>query len=155
MNEKVRFVPSRRRIWLGWVASSVLVGMGCVMVKNGDNVGWVFIILFGLGVLAPVLLRSGASWLELDEEGFTLCLSHKSDRYLWSHITEMAVWQGVVSFRVDSEHRGDRLGQTTARVISRYDGSIPNMFSLHPQELLELMRKYRQNKTPQQKAERT
>ena len=127
------------------VASSVLVGLGCVMVKNGDNVGWVFIILFGLGVLAPVLLlRSRAAWLELDEDGFTLCLSHKPDRYLWSHIREMAVWQGVVSFKLDSEHRGDRLGQTTARAISGYDGSIPNMFSLHPHELLELMRKYKQ-----------
>jgi hypothetical protein len=145
MIEKIRLVPSNRRIWLGCIASSLLVGMGCLVVHNGNKFGWFLIILFGLGVLAPaLLLRPGASWLELDEEGFTLCLSYRPDRYLWRHITDIAVWRGVVSFKLDPEHRGDKRGQTTARAISGYDGSIPNIFRLHPQSLLEVMMKFKQ-----------
>ena len=116
------------------------------MVLNGDKFGWFFIILFGLGVFAPgLLLLPGASWLELDEKGFTLCLSFRPDRYLWSHITELAVWHGVVSFKLSPEHRGNKRGQSTARTISGYDGSIPNMFPLQPQALLALMLEFKQN----------
>ena len=150
MIEKIRLVSSRRRIWLGCVANSILVGLGCLMVHSGNKFGWFIIVIFGLGVLGPViLLRSGASWLELDEEGFTLCLSYKPDRYLWGHVTEMAIWHGVVSFKLGSEHRGTRRGEKTARAISGYDGSIPNIFSLHPQTLLQLMREFKQHKTLQ------
>jgi hypothetical protein len=150
MIKKIRFVPSKRRIWLGCIASSLLVVLGCVVVNNGDKFGWFLIIVFGLGVFAPgLLLLPGASWLELDEDGFTLCLSFRPDRYLWSHITEMAVWQGIVSFKLDPEYRGNRRGQTTARAISGYDGSIPDIFRLHPQSLLELMMEFKQHKMPQ------
>ena len=92
MIEKTRLVPAKGRIWLGCIASCLLVGLGCLAVHRGNPFGWFVIVLFGLGILAPVrLLRPGASWLELDEEGFTLCLSFKPDRYLWSDVTEMAV----------------------------------------------------------------
>jgi hypothetical protein len=154
MMQKVRVMPSRRRIWLGWIASCLLVGLGCLQVHNGRKFGWFVIILFGLGVIAPgVLLLPGASWLELDDEGFTLCLSFKPSRYLWSDITEMAISRGVVSFKFAPEHRGNRRGQTAARALSGYDGSIPNMFQQDPQSLLELMMRFKQNqqipRTPQ------
>jgi hypothetical protein len=149
MIEKLRLIPSKRRVWMGFVASCLLVGLGCVMVHNDQKFGWFIIILFSLGVLAPGLLRPNASWLELDEDGFTLCLSskpdHKPDRYLWSHITEMSVWRGVVSFKLSPEHRGNRRGQTVARAISGYDGSIPDIFQLRPHSLLELMMKFKQS----------
>jgi hypothetical protein len=152
MIEKLRLVPSKRRVWLGFAASCLLVGLGCVMVHNGQKFGWFIVILFSLGVFAPwLLLRRNASWLELDENGFTLCLSskpdHKPDRYLWSHIAEMTIWRGVVSFKLSPEHRGNRRGQTVARAISGYDGSIPDIFQLRPHSLLELMMKFKQRST--------
>ncbi len=151
MIEKVRFVPSKRRFWLGFVACSVLVGLGCLKVQNGDWFCWFFIIFFGLGVFTHgLLLRPGASWLELDEDGFTLCHSFKQERYLWIHVTQMAVWQGVVSFRLLADHPGNKRGQSWARAMSGYDGSIPNMFSLAPQSLLELMLQFQRNKQLQQ-----
>lgn len=52
MIEKIRLVPSRRRIWLGCITSSILVGLGCLMVHHGNKFGWFLIILFGLDVLA-------------------------------------------------------------------------------------------------------
>jgi hypothetical protein len=146
MIEKVRLLPSKRRIWLGFVASCLLVGLGALMVQNGQKLGWFRIILYGLGVLAPVLLLLPlASWLELDQEGFTLCMTFRSDRYLWSQITELNVWSGLVSFKLAPEHRGNRRGQALARSISGYDGSIPDMFQLPPHSLLELMMKFKQN----------
>ena len=146
MIKKTRLVPANRRVWLGCIASCLLVGLGCLAVHRGNNFGWFVIVLFGLGILAPlILLRPGSAWLELDEERFTLCLSFKPDRYLWSDITEIGVWRGVVSFKIDSEHRGNKRGQTTARAISGYDGSIPNIFPLPPQALLELMTEFWQN----------
>jgi len=151
MIDKVRLVPSKRRVWLGFGASCLLVGLGCALVHNGQKFGWFIIILFSLGVFAPgLLLRPNASWLELDEEGFTLCLSfksdrHKPDRYLWSHIAEMTVSRGVVSFKLYPEHRGNRRGQSVARAVSGYDGAIPDIFALRPHSLLGLMMKYKQS----------
>jgi hypothetical protein len=147
MTEKLRLIPSRRRIWMGFFASCLLVGLGCASVYHGREFGWFLIILFGLGVLAPVLLRKDSSWLELDAEGFTLCFASKPSRYLWSHIAEMAIWRGVVSFKLKSEHQGQRGGETTARAISGYDGSIPNIFPLQPNALLHLMMKYQQQQS--------
>lgn len=145
MFQKKRFLPSKRRVWMGATACALFVGLGCVMICRDEAMGWFFVILFGLGMLAPgLLLLPGASWLELDEDGFTICLSFRPDRYSWSHITEMAVWQGVVSFRLSPEHHGRR-DQIVARTLSGYDGSIPNMFRLDPQSLLAVMTEYRQH----------
>ncbi len=150
MIEKVRFFPSKRRIWLACAACSLLVGLGCVKVQNGDGFGWFFIIFFGLGVSAlGLLLLPGAWWLELDEECFTLCGTFKEERYLWIHLTHMGVWQGVVSFRLSAEHPGNKRGQCIARAISGYDGSLPNIFPLSPQSLLELMLEFKRNKQMQ------
>lgn len=150
MPEKLRLIPAKRRVWLGFFASCFLVGLGGVMVHQGRMFGWFFVILFGLGVFAPVLLlRANSSWLELDEEGFALCLSSNPnpDRYLWSHIAELTVWRGVVSFKLAPEHRGGRRGQNVARAISGYDGSIPDIFQLRGHSLLELMMKFKQRKS--------
>jgi hypothetical protein len=151
MIEKVRLVPAKSRIWLGCVACILLVGLGFMRVQNGDKLGWFIIILFGLGVFAPGhLLLGGATWLELDEDGFTLCLSFRPDRYVWNHISEMAIWQGVVSFKLLPEHRGNKRGQSMARALSGHDGSIPDIFSLPPPSLLELMVKFKQNAQAQE-----
>ena len=55
MIEKLRLVPSKRRNFLGWIASNLLIGMGIVMVHNGQMFGWFNIILFGpcFFLLAP------------------------------------------------------------------------------------------------------
>ena len=150
MIEKLRLVPPTRKVWQSLIACCLLIGLGCVAVHNGHRLlGWLIIIVYGLGVVfAPrILLLPGASWLELDEEGFTLCFSFKTERYLWSHITELSVWLGVVSFKLAPEHRGKHRGQGLARSISGYDGSIPNIFWLPPQSLLEMMMKFKQNQS--------
>ena len=146
MIEKIRLTPSKRRIWLGCIASSLLIGLGYVGVLNGHQFGWFIIILIGMGIIAPGILLLPGTWLELDDDGFTLCLWFRPDHYFWCHITDMTVWREVVSFKLNSEHRGNRRGQTVARAISGYDGSIPNMFRLDPQSLLELMIKFKQIK---------
>lgn len=146
MIEKIQLFPSKRRIWLGFTASILLVGLACVMVRNGHMYGWFLIVFFSLGVIAPgILLLPGASWLQLDEEGFTLCMLFRPDRYLWSQISEISVWQGVVSFKLSPEHRGNKRGQATARAISGYDGSIPNMFQLNPESMAKLLIEYKQS----------
>ncbi len=145
--ESLRILPSKRRIWVGCIACSLPVGFGCAMVHNGEKLGWFVIILFGLGFIAPgLLLLPGATWLEMDEEGFALRVCFRSDRYLWSHITEMDVWQGVVSFKLNEDFCGNKRGQAMARVVSGYDGSIPNVFRLDPQSVLELMMEYKRAK---------
>lgn len=151
MIEKVRFVPSKRRFWLGFVACSMLVGIGCLKLRNGDWICWSLIIFFSLVVLINgLLLRPNATWLELDEDGFTICYSFRQERVLWMHVTQMAVWRGVVSFKLLAEHPGNKRGQSVARAISGYDGAIPDMFSVSPQSLLELMLEFKCNKQPQQ-----
>lgn len=148
MIEKIRLLPSKRRIWLGFIASIFLIGLACVAVHNGHRFGWFLIILFSLGVLAPgLLLLPGASWLELDEVGFTLCLSFRPGRYLWRHVTEIAVANGVVALRFLPERSRSMRGVRFARAVSGYDGSIPDMFRLRPQSLADLMMKYKQNQT--------
>lgn len=153
MIEKLRLVPSKRRHLLGWIASNLLIGMGIVMVHNGQMFGWFNIILFGPCFFSWLLLLPGASWLQLDKDGFTVCVSFRPDRYSWNHIQEMAVWQGVVSFKLQPEHRGNRRGQAVARAISGYDGSIPDMFRMDPKSLLELMVDFKRDNTMDSKPE--
>jgi hypothetical protein len=146
MIETIRLVPSKRRIWLGFIASIFLVGLGCVAVHRGHTLAWIEIALFSLGIAAPgLLLLPGALWLELDKDGFTLCMSFRQDRYLWRHITELAIWNGIVSFKLAPEHRGNKRGQTVSRAVSRYDGGIPDIFRLSPLAMFDMMMKYKQN----------
>ncbi|MDG2185456.1 MAG: hypothetical protein P8K79_07240 [Mariniblastus sp.] len=65
----------------------------------------------------------------------------------------MAVWQGVVSFKLQPEHRGNRPGQAVARAISGYDGSIPDTFRMDPKSLLELMVDFKRDNTMDSKPE--
>ena len=145
MTEKKRFSPSKRRIWLGAAASLFLAAIGCLILRRGSIVGWFLIAFASLGILAPwLLLRKKSAWLELDAEGFTLCVSVKPDRFLWSHIANLTVWNGVVSFDLHPEFRGGRRGQGTARMLSGHDGSIPDMFDVRPCSLADIMNKYKQ-----------
>ncbi len=135
-------------MWLGSAASLFLAAFGILILCQGHKVGWVVVAFASLGIVAPwVLLRKDAAWLELDKEGFTLRVTGKPDRYLWGHVAQLTVWQGVVSFDMHPQYRGGKCGQTVARTLSGHDGSIPDMFDIRPQALLSIMMDYKQNNT--------
>ncbi len=82
--------PSRRKWLLILLGCAIFVAIGVLMVLQGQSLGWLPIIFFGIGaIVSSTLLLPGAAGLSLDANGF------EATQYLRRHRTS---WQNASNF---------------------------------------------------------
>src|SRR5713101_7930664 len=88
------FRPRPIRV-VGWLLlSAAFVAGGIFMVSAGQQVGWLPIFFFGLGVLVFGLqLLPNCSYVRVGPEGFTVCSLFRSHSCRWSDVGVFKVAQ--------------------------------------------------------------
>jgi hypothetical protein len=86
--------PSRKKLILMLLGSTVFVAGGIWMVTSGAGMGWLVTVFFGLCMIVfVVMLLPGAGSLALDRDGFEITSLYRRHR---------SRWQDVAGFEVTS-----------------------------------------------------
>lgn len=145
--------PNRFKCLALLLLSCAFVAIGLNMVFDGNTVGWLIIswlsiVFFGLGALVFIVqLLPNAAYLQLDQEGFTVCSLFRSSSYRWSdvdtfEVTLIGLNRMVVFNFSESYHQALSMRQI-ATAISGYEGALPDSYSLSVPALAALLNEYR------------
>jgi hypothetical protein len=150
--ERRRLTPSTGKTMMMMMLSLGFTLIGGSMAQNGEAVGWLCMLFFGLGVVVfGIQMAPGACWLDLDDAGFTVCSLFKTQRHLWTDIQEFGIitirHNRMVAFNFVQGSDRLKIGRRLSRAVAGYEGSLPNTYGLKAEALAKLMMQYMQNRT--------
>lgn len=137
-------------VGVGAVCFSLSVG-GAWMVREGQWIGWLVMIGFGVGV--PISLISAmpnASYLRLDSEGFTVCSIYRAYKIRWADVSGFGVGRVARRNKMVMYNFEPTCTLISPRVRSfmtkhaGYEGGLPDNYGLEHEELADLMNRYRE-----------
>jgi hypothetical protein len=145
-------LQSTRHVSLGAaIVALVFLGAGLVLLRSGRPEGWFALALCVLNVMLSIVPLATRGSLTLTREGFTTQAGGRSFTYAWQDIQEFGVWTvglwhvGMrwVGFRFNAAHPSSALWTRLGRVLSPWDGALPDTYGLQPQELVALLEHWR------------
>ena len=119
--------------WLSiFCLCAVFAVVGIVMIKAGEENGWIIFGIFLLGlIIAP--LHYFNTYLILDEKGYRIKVIRKFSGFNWNQVEEFGVLSmgisSMVKFRVTEGGKGEKV--------------LPDTFGMKAYELAELMAEYK------------
>jgi hypothetical protein len=137
--------PSRLRYVVLMLVSIVFVAVGALEISDGSSVmGWITIGFFGAGVVVfAVTLIPGSAYLRLQPTGFTVCTFFKPRFISWCEVDSFEVGRigrrKGVSFNFTELRKGHKALRGTSRIVTGYEGRIPDTYRLSAEELADLM----------------
>ncbi len=145
--------PKRLKYFLFLLVSAAFAGVGVLMVRGGDRVGWAEIALFGSGaVVFCILLLPGSAYLKLDADGFTFCSLFRSHRLRWSEVDSFGVAdigvRQMVAFNFSPLHRGQERMRKISSAIAGYEGALPDTYGRSAEDLAALLNQWRDRAIP-------
>lgn len=141
--------PGRIKQTLLLLLCSVFVVAGIFMVrKDGDVMGYVCIVFFGLGCgVFLVNFLPSAAYLRLEEDGFTFCSLFRVHTVRWADVLEfgvirmrnnrMVAWNYVPSYTQSGAMR------SVNQALSEFDAALPDTYGVKAMELAEEMQRLR------------
>ncbi len=126
---------------------------GVWMIQDGEKLGWLVMGFFGLG--PPVFLVQmlpGASYLQLDEDGFTFCNLYRRTRIRWRDVESFGVVnlgaggfrsRRMVGFDYVSGHPDHGRGRALSKSLAGVEGALPDNYGWDVEELAALMNELR------------
>jgi len=145
---KKTLYPNKLKSILFLILTLVFVIIGIYMLTDGEKMGWLVTVFFGLGMIVFIVnLFPQASYLKLDKEGFETCSLFKKHRYSWSEIGHFGVGKisnnKMVMFNFSKEYQRARKIRKVSSIISGAEGALHDNFGLKAEELAELMNAYK------------
>lgn len=115
----------------------------------GEWPGWLIAGFFALGIpIAIVQLIPGSTYLEIDEQGFTMCTMYRKHRVLWSEVEEFMVihhrQSGIkvnewVGFNYRPTYDRARFGRKLARGLADCEGMLSVTYNMKAEDLVALL----------------
>jgi len=107
------FRPSRRKIASMLLVSVAFVVGGTFLIRAGHWVGWLSVVVFGVGVIVFVLqLLPQSAYLRVGPDGFTVCTLFRTHSCRWSDVGPFKVVRlgpkDMVGFSFSDRYRGPR-----------------------------------------------
>jgi hypothetical protein len=135
--------PSRTKSVMLLIVCIVFVAIGVWMIRDGESMGYLCAIFFGLGVPVFVInLHPRASYLKLDETGFIFCSLFRAHAVRWADVEEF----GIVSIRMNrmvawNFFPGRASGglRAMSKAISGFDAALPDTYGMGAPALADLM----------------
>jgi hypothetical protein len=89
--------------------------------------------------------------LEIDNEGFVVCVLWRKYRCEWKDIKKFGVVEvpgrKMVGFNYVDGYQGSRLGRKLVKEVSGYEGALHDTFGRSAEELAAMLNEMNQNKT--------
>lgn len=133
-------------LWFGVAAMGAASGV--VMVTGGAWAGWFLVIVFvPSAIVLGMSLRPQANELLLDERGYTVRSTFRSNTVAWGDVEHVGTIDGVKERRVAirmAPHivAADPDATAIARAMDGYHRTLPMSYALDAEELAALMRSY-------------
>lgn len=118
---------------------------------------WVGVLLFGLVSVECIMhLLPGASWLSLDDDGFTIHRLHKEERLRWQQVEEFFVLPSRTIFVLSAprrfvafdlepgEQRQGRIRRKTLSLMG-FENALPSTYGMRAEDLASLMEDWRRS----------
>ena len=136
--------PSRTRSALLLLCCLLLVAAGVAMVRHGDAAGYFIGGLFALGIpFLALQFNPRASFLRLEETGFTYCSLFRAYTVPWTRVNQFGVisigrhrlvaWNFVPGLPTTGR------GRVFSQAVNGYEAGLPSTYGRKPAELAELM----------------
>jgi hypothetical protein len=131
---------------LGLVAgSAAFVAAGVWMVQSGVGwKGWLVLVVFGTSLLATLaMLLPGAAYLYLHREGFVYCSLFRRHSWLWSDVSDFAVFQvnnvKMVGFNATAQGpSAGYVGRFNSSAFGR-EMALPDTYGLEAESLAAIL----------------
>jgi hypothetical protein len=139
--------PNRLKFFALATGSLVFLLIGIWMIKDGEWKGW-FVAIFAVVCLVVFIkaMLPGATYLALDNIGFTVCSLHRIRRYRWSEVGEFVAvkltYNKMVMFNFSPTF--DRLSniRKVNASMSGFEAGLPDSYGLSHEKLAALMNAY-------------
>ncbi|WFB36529.1 hypothetical protein P3T73_01985 [Kiritimatiellota bacterium B12222] len=156
--KSLRLTPTKWKSVLMLFLSTLLTTGGVFMFLGGEKIGLLIAGFFGLcSLIFVVQLFPNASYLVLDDHGFSFTSMFKTSSVSWQEIDSM----GVIRFRQNmlvvkkmvgwSYHPTEsppQVGQKMSEAISGFQAALPETYGMKAEALLDLMLDYQKQTNP-------
>jgi hypothetical protein len=156
MSHSLRVYPNRAKWMVAALACGIMMTTGVWMLGDGQWLGLIPTVFFGLGlVVSLILLLPNSSFLELDDNGFLFRNLFRDSRFSWADIAGFEArrlsLRKFVTFDFARGYTASRHARALARTISGAEGALPDTYGMSAEDLADLMnerlRIYRQTLT--------
>ena len=147
-NNTQAFKPNRLKNVLLFLVCSVFVAIAILMLPEKPLIGWLSILLFGIGVLVSIIqFLPNAAYLKLNDDGFEVKSLFRSHFTQWSNVQSFSLGHingnKMIFFNFTEEHKKWRNGKKLSKFLSGKEGAIPSSYTISSDELLQLMKEYK------------
>ncbi|MCU1230165.1 MAG: hypothetical protein JWO97_3049 [Acidobacteria bacterium] len=136
--QTITLYPSKVKWTLMLLFFSAAIGVGVVMIRQGEPIGWLMVLFFGLGIAASLLQFTGrGNYLQLEPDSFTIGTTWRKTAIAWRDVEEFRTVKIRRSRFVGYLLRGEaasRLARAN-RVMAGVDGMLPDNFGIAVDEL--------------------
>lgn len=148
--------PRRIKTLALFLVCVAFVAVGILLILDeGSFWGYAATGFFGIGVLVfAVQLLPGSSYLEVGPEGFTTCSVFRARRTPWSAVDCFEVGRlggatpgspRTVVFDYAPDYERHEAARNLASSMSGHEGALPDTYGMAPQELADLLNRYREH----------
>lgn len=142
-------IPGSRKkaVSLLFIAAA-LVAVGIFLIVIGEAWGWLMAGFFGLGIPVAIwMLRPNNSYLKLDHSGLEMKAFFNPRQIKWTDVEDFYVatiyGNKMIGIRYSSSYGKMAIGRKVASVISGVEGALPNHFQSPPEEICEILNRWR------------
>lgn len=148
-----RLYTNRKKNLLLLIISLLLTGTGIMMVLQNMSGGYVCAIFFGLAALAFLIqLFPNASYLELRDDGFTVCSMFRQTVVRWNDVHEFRTVNPGLLPMAGWNYREDYVPLHTVRkglrATAGADGALSDVYGMSAQALVDLLNRMKAAHTP-------
>jgi len=149
MNKEITFYPKKRSSVLLFCFSLLFVLLGMWLVTLGSPVGWLTIILFGIGCIVFLLtLLPSSFYLQLNEDGFWICGIFRKGFTRWVDVDQFVVdqlapGQNVVMFNYAPNFNKYSRVRKLSRTIAGFDAALPDNYGKSADELVVILNEWK------------
>lgn len=143
-NLPITLRPNRLRAFGALCGSLCLTALSIWMVARDPLIGYLGAAFFGSAILlSTISLFPGSSYLQLTEDGFTICSLFRKTTTRWTDVdrfSEIEIgYNYVVSWLYTKDHVVQETGARVSITLADSEAALPDTYGMEAKELVELM----------------
>ncbi len=153
MEVPITFYPSKIKSFFLFLISLIFVFLALYINKTEEIFYWLCLVLFGLGAVIFLLqiLFPKSFYLKITEKGIEIKSLFKSSFMSWEIIKDFEVGKIHTRFRnkkmiminFEDSYSKQIFGRNLAKLISGYEGALPDNYGMKHEELVKILNKYK------------